>query len=65
MKISSVCRLANSEITVVCFARFRDHRGFGTEHYRESDGTGHPELRSLRGIRFRQMKDRLAQGVSA
>jgi dTDP-4-dehydrorhamnose 3,5-epimerase len=54
MKIMEVTRLAIPEIQVIRFARFRDHRGYFTEHYRESDFNGHE---SLRGIRFQQMNE--------
>jgi dTDP-4-dehydrorhamnose 3,5-epimerase len=57
MKIVGVNRLAFPEIAVIRFARFRDHRGFFTEHYRESDLSGHEDLGCLRGIRFRQMNE--------
>jgi dTDP-4-dehydrorhamnose 3,5-epimerase len=57
MKIGEVIRLAIPEIVVIRFARFRDHRGFFTEHYRESDVNGHPDLAGLRGLRFCQMNE--------
>jgi dTDP-4-dehydrorhamnose 3,5-epimerase len=57
MKIVGLTRLAIPEITVIRFARFRDHRGFFTEHYRESDISGHAGLECLRGIRFCQMNE--------
>ena len=57
MKIDKVTRLAIPEIAVIRFARFRDHRGFFTEHYRESELSGHPDLAGLRGIRFCQMNE--------
>jgi dTDP-4-dehydrorhamnose 3,5-epimerase len=57
MKIAEVTRLAIPEITVIRFARFRDHRGFFTEHYRESDFHGHEGLGGLRGVRFLQMNE--------
>ena len=57
MKIAAVTRLAFPEIAVIRFARFRDHRGFFTEHYRASDLGGHPELAEFRGIHFCQMNE--------
>ncbi len=57
MKIVEVTRLAIPEIKVIRFARFRDHRGYFTEHYRESDFNGHEGLDCLRGITFSQMNE--------
>ncbi len=57
MKIVEVTRLAIPEVQVIRFARFRDHRGYFTEHYRESDFNGHEGLDGLRGIRFHQMNE--------
>lgn len=57
MTITAVTRLAIPEITVIRFARFRDQRGFFTEHYRESDVRDHPDLSALQAIRFRQMNE--------
>ena len=39
------------------FARFRDHRGFFTEHFRESDVAGDERLAGLRGVRFSQTNE--------
>src|SRR5690242_10928087 len=57
MKIGEVIRLAIPEIRVIQFARFRDHRGFFTEHYRASHINSHPDLTGLHGIRFCQMNE--------
>ena len=57
MKIAEVTQLAIPEISVIKFARFHDHRGFFTEHYRESDVSRHEGLECLRGIRFVQMNE--------
>jgi dTDP-4-dehydrorhamnose 3,5-epimerase len=57
MKIVEVTSLAIPEIKVIRFARFRDHRGFFTEHYRASDFNGHEGLECLRGIHFAQMNE--------
>ena len=54
MKILEVSRLAFPEVAVIRFARFKDHRGYFTEHYRASDFEG---LDALRGIDFRQMNE--------
>jgi dTDP-4-dehydrorhamnose 3,5-epimerase len=57
MKIVEVRKLLIPEITVIRFARFRDHRGFFTEHFRESDFSSHLGLEYLRGVRFCQMNE--------
>jgi dTDP-4-dehydrorhamnose 3,5-epimerase len=54
MKIVDVDRLAFPEVAVIQFVRFKDHRGYFTEHYRESDFQG---LDLLRGIDFCQMNE--------
>ncbi len=54
MKIHVVERLAFPEVAVIRFARFRDHRGYFTEHYRTSDFEG---IDGLRGIDFCQMNE--------
>jgi dTDP-4-dehydrorhamnose 3,5-epimerase len=54
MKIHVVDRLAFPEVAVIRFARFRDHRGYFTEHYRTSDFEA---IDGLRGIDFRQMNE--------
>lgn len=54
MKIEVVDRLAFSEVAVIRFARFRDHRGYFTEHYRTSDFDG---IDGLRGVGFCQMNE--------
>jgi dTDP-4-dehydrorhamnose 3,5-epimerase len=57
MKILEVASLAIPEIKVIRFARFRDHRGFFSQHYRESDFQGHEGLGCLRGIKYYQMNE--------
>jgi dTDP-4-dehydrorhamnose 3,5-epimerase len=54
MKIVEVNRLEFPEVAVIGFARFKDHRGYFTEHYRESDFDG---LDGLRGLNFCQMNE--------
>lgn len=54
MKIVDVMPLAFPEVAVIRFARFKDHRGYFTEHYRASD---FEDLDLLRGIDFRQMNE--------
>ncbi len=54
MKILEVRRLTFPEVAVIQFARFKDHRGYFTEHYRESDFEG---LEGLQGLDFCQMNE--------
>jgi dTDP-4-dehydrorhamnose 3,5-epimerase len=54
MKIVDVQRLTFPEVAVIRFARFRDNRGYFTEHYRTSDFEG---LDFLRGVDFCQMNE--------
>lgn len=57
MKITSVEQLAIPEIKVIRFARFCDHRGYFTEHYRASD-FGEQEIASfLADSQFVQMNE--------
>ncbi len=56
MKILDVKALALPDIKVIRYARFRDHRGYFTEHYRKSDFTG--ELTPfMHGIEFVQTNE--------
>jgi dTDP-4-dehydrorhamnose 3,5-epimerase len=54
MKILEVQRLTFPEVAVIRFARFKDNRGYFTEHYRASDFEG---LDPLKGVDFRQMNE--------
>ncbi|HEV58729.1 MAG TPA: dTDP-4-keto-6-deoxy-D-glucose epimerase [Phycisphaerales bacterium] len=57
MKVLGVRTLAIEAVHVIRFARFRDHRGYFTEHYRKSDFDEHPELRCLRDTPFVQANE--------
>ncbi len=54
MKIVDVKSLAMPEIRVIRFARFHDHRGYFTEHFRRSDFDGLP---FMEGVRFLQANE--------
>src|SRR5262249_26608587 len=54
MRIVEVNRLTFPEVALIRFARFKDNRGYFTEHYRASDFEG---LEDLRGVDFRQMNE--------
>jgi dTDP-4-dehydrorhamnose 3,5-epimerase len=55
LKIIEVETLAIDVIKVVKFARFRDHRGYFTEHYRKSDFKNHLEF--IREVEFVQANE--------
>lgn len=44
-------------IKVIRFARFCDHRGYFTEHYRKSDFTNHPDTSFMKGVEFVQCNE--------
>lgn len=54
MKLISIKSLAIPEVKVIRFARFKDHRGYFTEQFRESDLMNHEQLLSLKGKTFKQ-----------
>jgi dTDP-4-dehydrorhamnose 3,5-epimerase len=49
--------LAIPDIKVLRFGRFRDHRGYFTEHYRRSDFQTHPQLDCLAAVDFVQANE--------
>ena len=57
MKLLSVQSLAIPDVKVIRFARFRDHRGYFTEHFRLSDFDKNPEMSFLSGVRFLQANE--------
>jgi dTDP-4-dehydrorhamnose 3,5-epimerase len=57
MKLLSVKSLAIEEVKVIRFARFKDHRGYFTEHYRKSDFEQNPEIDFMHGIEFSQANE--------
>ena len=57
MKIAAIHKLALEEVKVVKYARYRDHRGFFSEHYRKSDFANHPDLVFMRGVEFQQCNE--------
>ena len=57
MKILEVKTLALPDVKVIRYARFRDHRGYFTEHYRKSDFTGSELTPFMRGIEFVQTNE--------
>lgn len=57
MKILEVKKLKIEAIKVLRFARFCDHRGYFTEHYRRSDFSNHPDTGFLRNTDFVQCNE--------
>jgi dTDP-4-dehydrorhamnose 3,5-epimerase len=57
MKILGVEQLVLPEIKVIRFARFRDERGYFTEHFRKSDLQTNPLTPFMRGVEFVQTNE--------
>ena len=57
MKIHSITDLAIPEVKVIRFARFRDNRGYFSEHYRFSDFETGEAASFMNGVRFLQMNE--------
>jgi dTDP-4-dehydrorhamnose 3,5-epimerase len=57
VKIVGVKQLAIPDIKVIRFARFCDHRGYFTEHFRKSDFANHPQTGFLRGVEWLQTNE--------
>jgi dTDP-4-dehydrorhamnose 3,5-epimerase len=57
MKILDVKSLAISEVKVIRFARFADHRGYFAEHFRKTDFANNPQLDFLKGVEFFQCNE--------
>lgn len=57
MKIVEVRNLNIPAIKIIRFARFKDHRGYFTEHYRLGDFESNEGVAFMRGIRFVQCNE--------
>jgi dTDP-4-dehydrorhamnose 3,5-epimerase len=57
VKILDVKQLEIPEIKVIRFARFRDQRGYFTEHFRDSDFRSNPLTPFMRGVEFVQTNE--------
>ena len=57
MKILHVEQLEIPEIKIIRFARFRDGRGYFTEHFRKSDLQANPLTPFMRGVEFVQSNE--------
>ena len=61
MKILRVRKLQIRPIKVIKFARFCDHRGYFTEHYRKGDFKDHPEMAFMKDVEFVQCNESYSQ----
>jgi len=57
MKIIEVKSLKIPDIKVIKFARFCDHRGYFTEHFRKSDFENHRDMSFIKGLSFVQANE--------
>jgi len=57
MKLNEVKPLQIPDVKVIRFARFCDHRGYFTEHYRKSDLEGHAEMGFMKDVEFVQCNE--------
>ncbi len=57
MKVLSVKTLEIETVKIIRFARFCDHRGYFTEHYRKSDFANHPDMGFMKGVEFVQCNE--------
>jgi dTDP-4-dehydrorhamnose 3,5-epimerase len=57
MKLLEVKELSIEAVKVIKFARFCDHRGYFTEHYRKSDFINHPDMSFMKGVEFVQCNE--------
>jgi dTDP-4-dehydrorhamnose 3,5-epimerase len=61
MKILDVKTLELEDVKIIRYARFVDHRGFFSEHFRKSDFNGHPQLGFMKGIEFSQCNENFSK----
>ena len=61
MKILGLKTLQIQAIKVIRFARFCDHRGYFTEHYRKGDFKDHPEMAFMKDVEFVQCNESYSQ----
>ena len=57
MKILEVKSLAISDVKVIRYGKFKDHRGFFSEHFRKSDFETCVDIGSLRNVEFIQCNE--------
>ncbi len=61
MKITEIKTLKITDVKVVRFTRFCDHRGYFTEHFRKSDFANHPKMDFMKGVEFMQCNESYSQ----
>ena len=61
MRILGVKTLQIKSIKVIKFARFCDHRGYFTEHYRKGDFKDHLEMAFMKNVEFMQCNESYSQ----
>ena len=61
MQILGIRTLQIEAIKVIRFARFCDHRGYFTEHYRKSDVANHPKIEFMKDVEFVQCNESNSQ----
>ncbi len=64
MKILSVEQLQIPEIQVIRFARFRDERGYFTEHFRRDDFDNSPLTPFMAGVEFVQANESFSRATT-
>jgi dTDP-4-dehydrorhamnose 3,5-epimerase len=64
MKILSVEQLEIPEIKVIRFARFRDERGYFTEHFRRDDFDTNPLTPFMAGVEFAQANESFSRATT-
>ncbi|MGB8225636.1 MAG: dTDP-4-dehydrorhamnose 3,5-epimerase family protein [Sedimentisphaerales bacterium] len=57
MKLLTVKTLQIEAVKIIRFARFCDHRGYFTEHYRKSDFLNHPDMNFMKETLFLQCNE--------
>lgn len=61
MKLLEISSLKIEDVKVIRFARFCDHRGYFTEHFRKSDFANHPEMGFMKNVEFVQCNESYSQ----
>ena len=61
MKITEIKMLKIEDVKVIRFARFCDHRGYFTEHFRKTDFGEHREMEFMKDVEFVQCNESYSQ----
>ena len=65
MKLLDVKALQIKTVKVIRFARFCDHRGYFTEHYRKSDFQNHADMDFMKHVEFFQANESFSKKGTA